>query len=103
MLKTFMNGVSAGGVTSFQVHAAVGRRLDHAVVGADPDAIDVDVRRRDRVDEPERALGAPVRSGVRAYLPIALRQRPSVLRFSSGLICFQLMPPSIVFHSTLLP
>ena len=45
-------------------HAAVRRRLDHAVVGADPDAIDVDVRRRDGVDD--AALGDERRVGVLA-------------------------------------
>ena len=102
MLKIFIHGVSAGGVTSVQCSAAVRRHVDHAVVGADPDAVDVDVATaRSRRSGPT-ARSARRCPALREVLADALR-RSQVLRFSSGLICFQLMPLSIVFHSTLLP
>ena len=50
MIETLAHGFSSGGVTSVPRLAAVARHVDQPVVGAGPDAIDVERRRRDRVD-----------------------------------------------------
>ena len=42
MIDTLAHGVRSGGVTSFHVFAAVARHVDQPVVGARPDAIDVE-------------------------------------------------------------
>ena len=77
------------------VQPAIRGRRDHAVVGADPDPVDVPVRGTDRVDDlradRRRASGDCTRD---AYVP-TLFGTAHVSRVRSGLICFQLMPPSM--------
>jgi hypothetical protein len=71
--------------------------VDEAVVRADPDAVDVDVRGRDGVDD--AAPGGLGRCSP-LYLP-TLAGTSQVLRVRSGLICVQLSPPFLVFQSVL--
>ena len=79
------------------VRAAVGRRVNQTVVGAGPDALDVDVRRRDGVDD--AAVPRARRRRDREYTPMFGGTIESV-RVRSGLICVQLLPPLIVFQTT---
>ena len=64
-MNTFMNAVSCGGVTSVQCSPPSAVVCDHAVVGADPDAVDVLVRRADRVDHLRADRAALARAATR--------------------------------------
>jgi hypothetical protein len=89
-----------GGVTLAPVQAAIGGRVNEAVIGTDPDPVDVEIRRPDRVDHlcRDRATLAPLHAvGVGAnalrHLPRLARQVRADLR--------PVHPPSSDFHSTL--
>ena len=80
MMKTFMNAVSCGGVTFDQCSPPSAVVCDHAIVGSDPDAVDVAIRRADRVDHLRAESRRAPRLHARRVGADALRHVPFLAR-----------------------
>ena len=87
MIEIFCQAEICGGVTSFQFLPPSRRQMNQAIVGARPDPIQIERRRRDRVNH---AALRRLRGRLRLYFP-TVAGTSKVLRVRSGLILLPIL------------